>query len=443
MSVSFIVRSIVISLLAVSTLGESAYAAHRYAIVRRDGTYVVEPQLGRIESIGRERFTYGVLEKSSQNKDTYSVWIVEPTGGKTQVKQPTGCRVKMVRGRPSIAAIQSKERGGVYFYTENGKILSESGNVLEKDSFVPVTVKEFADERYSALTSNMTRVPDFNRREPGDKDRFIVFPDGKTEGSKDAIEQFRGVIDEKGNIVLPCEYDRVWGIPSGFVAERDNRFYIFDQNGKKTLTIPETIKSFQIGSEDLITVSVKGPGTKTPGGHRQFSLSGYIDRSGKFVIEPKFLQAGVFTEGLASAWVEDSMGDGKCGLIDKSGAWVIEPKYMNIEPGKNLFSAIISDPHYFSSKAWAENKDHEEDLLKLFRDKRVIGMSRNELLSLLGPPANIKDTYCRYVISSGTDTAKVIDFDFDTSAKVYRWRVNMLHVFDSETENWCEKNQYP
>jgi len=49
---------------------------------------------------------------------------------------------------------------------------------------------------------------------------------------------------------------------------------------------------------------------------------GYIDRSGKIVIEPRFESAEEFSEGLAVVQL-----DGKSGFIDASGKFVIEPKY--------------------------------------------------------------------------------------------------------------------
>ncbi len=49
---------------------------------------------------------------------------------------------------------------------------------------------------------------------------------------------------------------------------------------------------------------------------------GYIDRSGKIVIEPRFEFAGEFSEGLAVVQL-----DGKSGFIDTGGKIVIEPKY--------------------------------------------------------------------------------------------------------------------
>ena len=52
---------------------------------------------------------------------------------------------------------------------------------------------------------------------------------------------------------------------------------------------------------------------------------GLIDKSGKFVIEPKFDRIGYYWDGLAEVKVND-----KYGFIDKDGKLVIEPKFESV-----------------------------------------------------------------------------------------------------------------
>jgi len=49
---------------------------------------------------------------------------------------------------------------------------------------------------------------------------------------------------------------------------------------------------------------------------------GYIDTSGKWVIQPKFDDASYFSEGLAAVKMNR-----KWGYIDKQGRWVVKPKF--------------------------------------------------------------------------------------------------------------------
>ena len=49
---------------------------------------------------------------------------------------------------------------------------------------------------------------------------------------------------------------------------------------------------------------------------------GFIDKTGKFVISPKYDKVGIFNEGLAYACI-----NGKCGFIDKTEKFVIKPQF--------------------------------------------------------------------------------------------------------------------
>ena len=67
-----------------------------------------------------------------------------------------------------------------------------------------------------------------------------------------------------------------------------------------------------ISGEDINLTSQEGENEKY----------GFIDKSGKFVIEPQFEFANDFCDGLARVQINE-----KFGFIDKSGKFVIEPKF--------------------------------------------------------------------------------------------------------------------
>lgn len=52
---------------------------------------------------------------------------------------------------------------------------------------------------------------------------------------------------------------------------------------------------------------------------------GYVDKSGRIVIAPKFDDAGFFSEGLAPVWVGK-----KCGFIDMRGRVVIQMQFDDV-----------------------------------------------------------------------------------------------------------------
>src|SRR5438445_786036 len=62
---------------------------------------------------------------------------------------------------------------------------------------------------------------------------------------------------------------------------------------------------------------------------------GYIDRHGKLLVEPQFLSASEFSEGLARVSI-----DSRWGFIDKNGKIVIEPRFLNAESFSEGMAAV-------------------------------------------------------------------------------------------------------
>gem|GEM_PF-5149168 len=53
---------------------------------------------------------------------------------------------------------------------------------------------------------------------------------------------------------------------------------------------------------------------------------GFIDKTGKFAINPQFGWAEPFSHGIARVWLEWAEGTGRYGCIDQSGHYVWEPE---------------------------------------------------------------------------------------------------------------------
>lgn len=66
---------------------------------------------------------------------------------------------------------------------------------------------------------------------------------------------------------------------------------------------------------------------------------GYIDSSGRVVIEPRFDHANIFSEGLARVVV-----DGLSGYIDRAGAIVIEPRFERAHKFSEGLARVCAPP---------------------------------------------------------------------------------------------------
>lgn len=143
-----------------------------------------------------------------------------------------------------------------------------------------------------------------------------------------------GILDNSGNKILECEYTDIEYLKENMVlAIKENRSYmavvdlisgnrfeiidpiplikrVFNKLKNKTNNTNKIECSF-IGAfhDGLVSVKIG-------------NLYGFVDKTGKMVIEPKYKNVGYFSDGLALI-----KENGLYGFINQTGKIVIEPKY--------------------------------------------------------------------------------------------------------------------
>ncbi|WP_420238247.1 WG repeat-containing protein [Telmatobacter bradus] len=134
----------------------------------------------------------------------------------------------------------------------------------------------------------------------------------------DAGNTVWGYIDHTGKWAIPPQFDWANGFSDGLAAvNRYQNCGFIDRSGKYVLR-PEV----PAGENDC--ARVWGDFSEGLGRWRFGALFGYIDHTGKTVIEPRFQVASSFSEGLAAVVI-----GGKWGYIDTTGKMVIEPRELN------------------------------------------------------------------------------------------------------------------
>lgn len=185
-------------------------------------------------------------------------------------------------------------------------------------------------------------------------DPFFENATGFSEGLAAVQSQGKiGFIDKAGKWRIKPQFDYVDGFSDKLALVRDvqDEFYI-DQDGRKVITVSEESKK-----RPFEPWGVSGTGLSTGKSIFQgFSYRtycspctfkeglspmykdrkyGYINKSGEFVIPPKFQMAYPFVEGLANVCI-----DNKYGFIDKSGRFVVKPKFRKAEDFSEGVAAV-------------------------------------------------------------------------------------------------------
>ncbi|SRR5216683_6669258 len=173
----------------------------------------------------------------------------------------------------------------------------------------------------------------------------------------------RGFIDETGKLVINPQWDAAYPFKEGLalvcVGECDGEHLLGRRYTKdfKEIILEQTFKygyidesgKFMINpsyedahnfSEGLAAVC-QGKGCYRALDKKELPRKwGYIDKTGSMVISPQFDAANNFKEDLASA----SVG-GKWGYIDKKGTFVINPQFDNAGDFDKGFATIAISAH--------------------------------------------------------------------------------------------------
>jgi hypothetical protein len=131
-------------------------------------------------------------------------------------------------------------------------------------------------------------------------------------GDKNIYKDNRyGYIDREGNVIIEPKYAIAREFSEG-LAMTDLGY--IDVNSEVIIEGTHFYGSF---SEGLALAGGDGK-------------LGYVDKNGDFVIEPQWLRAFPFSEGLARVWTANTP-EGKTGFIDKTGEYAIPPEMQAFE----------------------------------------------------------------------------------------------------------------
>lgn len=171
----------------------------------------------------------------------------------------------------------------------------------------------------------------------------------------DAETEKWGYIDKTGTMAIEPTFDMADDFSEGLagVAASDSTdpHGFIDKTGDLVVVLPDDLRpGIDFGaevtgrrggfSEGLAIVEKLAFDDPEDPGFRY----GYVDTSGKVVIQPAFSQATDFSEGLAAVAVTDT-GVRKWGYIDKTGTWVIQPQYESAWPfAEGLASVALLVP---------------------------------------------------------------------------------------------------
>jgi hypothetical protein len=200
---------------------------------------------------------------------------------------------------------------GYAFIDREGKVVLDANRYDEVKGFSGGLAPVRVDERWGFIdrTGQTVIEPKFTAARGFFDDLCAVEKEGKW-----------GFINKAGRMVIEPQYETANNFSEGIaVVTKTELVLLIDKTGRVLLNRPKADR-LQIRyydgpklSEGLIDVFDESTQKR-----------GFIDRTGKLVIEPRFEEVGLFSEGLARASIFER-GEEKFGFINRNGEWSIRP----------------------------------------------------------------------------------------------------------------------
>ena len=156
-----------------------------------------------------------------------------------------------------------------------------------------------------------------------------------------------GYLNTKGKIAHHAQYKDARDYSNGYAAVKNAKgmWGFINKEGKRVINFKykdvgdfsEGFAPVKLETEDTSVKKKKKKGKKKK--KKMVFKWGYIDTTGKVVIEPSFEVAGKFKDGYAIASPEWLFG-----YIDKTGEYAIKPHYLEVKDFSEQKAAVLPDP---------------------------------------------------------------------------------------------------
>lgn len=236
-------------------------------------------------------------------------------------------------------------------YSRCNEFTPEGFAAIEEDGFW------FIDTKNKVLKTDVEKI-EFREEE------YRVDVHGFSDGLAQVIVNGRwGYINTKGQLAISAIYKFTTDFNSGFaiVKKERNTYYVIDKKGNETYIPIERIEYFKPFSEGYADFRNKD------------GFNGFIDQTGKVVIQPDYTEVSKFSGGLAAVRLKKT---GKWGYINKKNEMVIPAKYnvaKNFDPVSGIARTRTNNGWAYINQKGEEIKIPDTETFDDFRDGLCTG----------------------------------------------------------------------
>ncbi|PAE38808.1 WG repeat-containing protein [Bacillus sp. 7884-1] len=215
-------------------------------------------------------------------------------------------------------------------FQENGLAIVQVDNltgIINSDGYFIVkpkydTINPFSEGRAAAIDGEGYKILDESGKEITTKEYFFIgdYQEGRAvvANNNEHGDYLLGYLNRRGKEVIPLSFEAASDFQDSkaVVKVKEGGYSLIDLTGKVLKSYPYPFVNYY--GEGMLAFKEKEDGNW-----------GYMDESGKVVIEPKYIGVQQFIDGKAIVTVENHNHD-YYGLIDRQGNFIIKPHYNSL-----------------------------------------------------------------------------------------------------------------
>jgi hypothetical protein len=302
--------------------------------------------------------------------------------------------------------------------------------------------------------------------EPKSSDGMILFGPVFPSMNSQKVNRHQGKYGYKndaGKVIISAKFAEAGRFHDGLapVFFKDNWLYI-DKTGKRKIKLPIGCSFAGVFSEGLAAIVLRS-GSKSDDRFpkrvpRRGDRLGYIDPEGHLVIPAKyrfvFARDARFSNGLAAVVPGDAVLL-NYGYINHDGQWAIKPKFSKAGPFQGGKASVIIGENEFSSSSWKMSHGGSDEVgMGVMRERQfqlflsshhLLGMTKETVESLLGPPNYLTAKTTTYCLESNCTTVLNVEINYlDDIATKYRYNSGKVNGdwIDGIRPDYSEMSEY-
>jgi hypothetical protein len=373
--------------------GCPATAEELWGFIDTHGNWVIKPQYAEALPFDNGRAVVYSKDPATGRKVSHTI---DKSGATVPEKEIYAKLVtSKVTGLPLPFVSTDKSGRSIYVYAGGKRAIERSFAYGDEfNSNGTAVVKEEQDQPFAMIDSRGNIVSRLNNQVEA---LCGEWSEGRRQFSAKSSYCNYGYIDESGRIAIAPKFAFVRDFHDGLACVMLNgRWQYIDKVGHTRIKLPADASSAGDFDKGLAAITVGGiPFEGQSINPRHEARLGFINKNGRFVIQPKY-EIWPYFFGL-----EPLFSDGRAvvgqninrrrlfGYIDENDKMVIEPKFTHARTFSEGLAAASVYGETFDAAEFAStlpSRDRAKQCENVFRQYDVIGMNKDKVHTLLGSP---------------------------------------------------------